>query len=201
MEQQGRLAPAAAAQARNEPLRVAAEPKGRQAVAPFAGWFVEEVRRELEETLGGDIYDEKLRIHTTLDAEVQRAAQEELADQLKAVERGDLGRFAGPAYGEALAGDEEETPYLQGAVVVLDVGSGDVLAWVGGRDFRDSRFDRVRGAHRQAGSVVQAVRLRRRAQRGPHDEPDPHGRSAARASSTAAAPGSRRTSTARSRAA
>jgi penicillin-binding protein 1A len=30
---------------------------------------------------------------------------------------------------------------------------GDVLAWVGGRDFRESRFDRVRGARRQAGSA------------------------------------------------
>lgn len=153
LERQGRITPAAANQARAEPIRVAPEPTGPRSVAPFAAWFVEEVRRELEETLGSDLYDEKLRIHTTLDSDVQRAAQEELVDQLRAVERGDLGRFAGPRHGEPFAPDEEETPYLQGAVVTLDVGSGDVLAWVGGRDFRDSRFDRVRSAQRQVGSA------------------------------------------------
>jgi penicillin-binding protein 1A len=37
--------------------------------------------------------------------------------------------------------------------VALEAASGDVLAWVGGRDFRDSRFDRVRAASRQTGSA------------------------------------------------
>ena len=53
----------------------------------------------------------------------------------------------------ARATDEESTPYLQGAVVALEVATGDVLAWVGGRDFRHSRFDRVKDARRQAGSA------------------------------------------------
>jgi penicillin-binding protein 1A len=153
MEKQGRLTPAAASQARQQPIKVVAEPKRPLSAAPFAAWFVEEVRRELEESLGPDLYDEKLRIHTTLDAEVQRAAQEELSDQLKAVERGELGRFPGPVYDGAIATDEDVTPYLQGAAVVLDVESGNVLAWVGGRDFRHSRFDRVRGGQRQIGSA------------------------------------------------
>jgi penicillin-binding protein 1A len=153
MERQGRLDPAAAQQARGEPVRVVPESASQDAVAPFAAWFVEEVRRELEETLGSDLYDERLRIHTTLDAEVQRAAQEELVDQLRAVERGDLGRFRGPTYDAFAPSEEDVTPYLQGASVVLEVGSGDVLAWVGGRDFRHSRFDRVRGGQRQIGSA------------------------------------------------
>jgi penicillin-binding protein 1A len=154
MERQGRLTPAAAQAARAEPLSVAAGP-GAAASAPLAGWFVEEVRRELEETIGADLYDEKLRVHTTLDLDAQRAAQEELVRQLESVEKGALGRFAGPAYDGAVAlGDDVDvTPYLQGAVVALDVATGDVLAWVGGRDFRQSRFDRVRNGHRQLGSA------------------------------------------------
>ena len=50
------------------------------------------------------------------------------------------------------AGDEQ-TPYLQGAVVAIEASTGDVLAWVGGRDFRHSHFDRVKQARRQAGSA------------------------------------------------
>jgi penicillin-binding protein 1A len=153
MERQGRLTPAAAAAARAEPLRVASRSGIAAEAQPLAGWFVEEVRRELEETIGPDLYDEKLRVHTTLDADAQRAAQEELVRQLESVEKGALGRFSGPAYDDSLGEDMDVTPYLQGAVVALDVASGDVLAWVGGRDFRQSRFDRVRSAHRQLGSA------------------------------------------------
>jgi penicillin-binding protein 1A len=45
------------------------------------------------------------------------------------------------------------TPYLQGAVVVMDARTGDVLALVGGRDFDDSQFNRATQAMRQPGSA------------------------------------------------
>ena len=65
--------------------------------------------------------------------------------------------FRGPRYSAsvppAASAAEAGTPYLQGAVVSLEVGSGDVLAWVGGRDFHQSRFDRVKSSRRQAGSA------------------------------------------------
>ncbi|WP_367198735.1 transglycosylase domain-containing protein [Amorphus sp. 3PC139-8] len=54
--------------------------------------------------------------------------------------------------------DEDEVrlvpvPDIQGAVVVMDIGSGDVLAYVGGYDATMTRFDRAR-ALRQPGSAV-----------------------------------------------
>ena len=136
-----------------EPLRVVRRRAVSGEAPPFAGWYVEEVRRELEERFGEDLYEDSLRIHTTLDIDAQRAAEEELARQLRAVEGGALGRFAGPRYAAETAPAEEGSPYLQGAVVMLDSRTGDVLAWVGGRDFRHSRFDRVRAGRRQAGSA------------------------------------------------
>jgi penicillin-binding protein 1A len=152
MEQQGRISADVARSAREEPLGVVKKPKPAAPSAPVAGWFVEAVRGELEESLGSDLYDEKLRVHTTLDAEAQKAAQDELVGQLAAIEKGELGRFPGPVQ-DGVAEVEDVTPYLQGAVVALDVATGDVLAWVGGRDFHESRFDRVRDAKRQAGSA------------------------------------------------
>jgi penicillin-binding protein 1A len=140
MEQQGRVDAAAAARARQAPLRVSR----RRVVGDrpvFAGYFIEEVRRQLEDLLGGDLYDQRLRIRTTLDVRAQQAAEQELARQLRAIEGGALGRFRG-----------RDAP-LQGAVVMMGAVEGDVLAWVGGRDFTQSRFDRVRGARRQAGSA------------------------------------------------
>jgi penicillin-binding protein 1A len=152
MERQGRVTPEAAAAARKAPLGVGRRPRAVRPQGPRAGYFVEEVRRELEERLGGDVYAEKLKVYTTLDAAAQKAGEEELDRQLRAVESGGLGRFQGPR-AAAADGTEEETPYLQGAVVAVEAATGDVLTWVGGRDFRDSRFDRVRGARRQAGSA------------------------------------------------
>jgi penicillin-binding protein 1A len=150
MQAQGRIPPEEARAARAAPLGVVARrPRGPAS----GGYFVEEVRRELEARLGEALYEDALRITTTLDAATQRAAEEELVRQLDAIERGSFGRFSGPRY-EAAAGSGRDTaPYLQGAVVVLDAATGDVLAWVGGRDFEDSRFDRVRGSRRQAGSA------------------------------------------------
>jgi penicillin-binding protein 1A len=154
MQAQGRLAPAAAEAARREPLGVVRRRGPAGADPGVAPWFVEEVRRQLEDQLGERLYAETMKITTTLDLDLQRAAEEELARQLRAVEAGALGRFRGPRYDAAAAppGDNG-TPYLQGAVVALDVPTGDVTAWVGGRDFRHSRFDRVKSSRRQTGSA------------------------------------------------
>ncbi len=43
---------------------------------------------------------------------------------------------------------------LEGAAVALDSRSGSVRAWVGGRDFARSEFDRVDQSRRQVGSLV-----------------------------------------------
>jgi penicillin-binding protein 1A len=153
MQDQKLIDASAAEAARKSGLGVAARPRLQRAAAPFAGYFVEEVRRELEETIGSDIYRERMRIHTTLDADAQRAAEEELGRQLAAIESGALGAFNGPRYAANADAGEEQTPYLQGAVVAVESASGDILAWVGGRDFRHSHFDRVRQGERQAGSA------------------------------------------------
>ncbi len=154
MEEQNRITKAQADAARRSPLGVVSRPRAKRAAsAPVAAWFVEEVRRHLEDEMGSDLYRAKLRIHTTLDLNAQKAAEEELVRQLAAIEAGSLGAYGNPRYAAALDASTETTPYLQGAVVALEAETGDVLAWVGGRDFRHSHFDRVKGARRQAGSA------------------------------------------------
>jgi penicillin-binding protein 1A len=152
MEQQKRITAADAAAARKAPLGVLSRSRAGRSDDGPAPHFVEQVRRELEERFGEELYDEPLRIHTTLDLAAQKAAEEELMRQLKTVEGGSAGRLRGPKYAVHPAGDAAYA-YLQGAVVALDVANGDVLAWVGGRDFLHSRFDRVVAARRQTGSA------------------------------------------------
>jgi penicillin-binding protein 1A len=53
-----------------------------------------------------------------------------------------------------------QRPIVQGALLSLDVHSGDVLALVGGYDFTESEFDRVIQARRQPGSAFKPRRPR-----------------------------------------
>jgi penicillin-binding protein 1A len=91
MAEQKRITADEAEAARKAPLGAVPKPRAEKPDAPFAAYFVEEVRRELEDRLGDDFYAHKLRVHTTLDGTAQRAAEEELERQLRAIEGGALG--------------------------------------------------------------------------------------------------------------
>lgn len=153
MEKQKRIPRIQAADARRTPLEIAPPPRQKQVEAGLAPYFVDRVREELEERFGADLYRQPLRIRTTLDSRAQRAAEEELSRQLRRIESGELGAFQGRRYSPSAEPPDDGTRYLQGAVVMLDAQGGDVLAWVGGRNFAHSQFDRVSRAHRQMGSA------------------------------------------------
>ncbi|HYX23888.1 MAG TPA: PBP1A family penicillin-binding protein, partial [Thermoanaerobaculia bacterium] len=153
MEEQGRIPRRMAEQAKTAPLGIVPPPRQAQVESGLAPWFVEQVRHEMEERFGSNLYTRPLRIVTTLDSAAQRAAEEELRGQLKRVESGEMGTFDGLRYSPAAEAPEGGTKYLQGAAVMLDARDGDVLAWVGGRDYAQSQFDRVVQARRQPGSA------------------------------------------------
>ena len=153
MKKQGRIPRFIAEDARRSALGVVPAPRQEQVESGLAPYFVEQVRRELEERFGSELYSQPLRIVTTLDSAAQRATEEELRAQLKRVENGRLGGFNGPGYSLLAETPADGTPYLQGAAVMMEARTGDVLAWVGGRDYAQSQFDRVIQARRQPGSA------------------------------------------------
>ncbi|HEX6559734.1 MAG TPA: PBP1A family penicillin-binding protein [Longimicrobiales bacterium] len=152
MAEQAKIDAGEEQRARREKLNVRRDPPPRRDESQSAPYFAEAVRRVLEDHFGEDLYTSPLRIYTTLDRRAQRVAEEELARQLRSVEAGAFGRYHGKRYSRT-AEPADETPYLQGAVVLMDARTGAVLAHVGGRDFKQSRFDRVTRAKRQAGSA------------------------------------------------
>src|SRR5690606_39254793 len=87
MAEQSLVSADAGAAARDAPLGVRRDPPQRRTdphvVAP---WFTEAVRRVLEDRLGERVYTTRLRVHTTLDPEIQRIAQQQLERQLDAIE-------------------------------------------------------------------------------------------------------------------
>jgi penicillin-binding protein 1A len=135
------------------PLRLARRAGGNRAVA--GAWFIERVRRELAEALGGMDNTAGLRVFTTYDPAAQRAAETELARQAAAIESGAFGAFRHPTYAKTkgTVTEEGDTPYLQAAAIVMEAASGEIRALVGGRDYTDSKYDRVFQASRQPGSA------------------------------------------------
>jgi len=123
-----------------------------------AAYFMETVRQILEEHFGEQLYTQGYTIHTTLDLDAQAVADRELEQQLQGIESGRFGSYRHATYHGTVndstrASGAGGSPYVQGAMVVMAAGSGDVLALVGGRDFEDSKFNRALQALRQPGSA------------------------------------------------
>ncbi len=230
MLEDGILTAAEASAARATPLGLRVQPPA----ANVAPWFAEEVRRELERRFGAEeVHGAGLKVYTTLDLELQQAANSAVLDGLAAYERrrgwkGHLQNAAatadsadqfrhpdwsvpftsgsyvhamvvnvlsdrvtarigasrialapedwawtgqkdataflkvgdiiyvhlrgGPAAEPVLSGTLEQDSGAQAALLAVDNATGDVLAMVGGRDFRLSEFNRATQAERQTGS-------------------------------------------------
>ncbi len=136
---QDRLAPDVHAAAREEPLRLAQ-------VTPDpndARYFLDLLRRQLALVYPAEVLtQEGLRIYSTLDPRLQRIAAESLRSGLEAIEK------RVPSLTQGKSGES-----LQGCFVAIRPQTGELLALVGGRDYRVSQFDRCAQARRQVGSV------------------------------------------------
>ncbi|MDI3327783.1 MAG: PBP1A family penicillin-binding protein [Alicyclobacillaceae bacterium] len=131
MVRTGVLSPEEADRAWKEPLRFSTKPVPPEEAPYFTDYLARELsaRYDVPESAlakGG------LSVYTSLDSKLQKWAEE--------------------AIRKALAGHDD----LQAAFVALDPRTGDIKAWVGGRDYRESPYDRVL-ARRQPGSSFKPI--------------------------------------------
>lgn len=119
-----------------------------------APYFTEEIRRYLERKYGaGFIYREGVYIYTTLDLEMQRTANRVFEEQMLRIESTKNLEVVRADYDTLTFTDDTPAPeYLQGALVAMDTHTGEILAMIGGRDYRQSSFNRATQAKRQPGS-------------------------------------------------
>jgi penicillin-binding protein 1A len=161
MRGQGVISDADASLAKAYPLQLARKSEAGD-VAPY---FVEWVRQQLEQQFGQRLYEQGLKVYTTLDVDLQSAAERALENQLRAIEAGRFGAFPYKSYESYMASASERmgeqaaanSPYLQGSFVAMDPRTGAVRALVGGRDYDDSKFNRATQALRQPGSTFKPV--------------------------------------------
>lgn len=117
----------------------------------LGAYFVEHVRRDVIAKYGAEaLFSGGLRLYTTIDSDLQAVAEEVLEERFSDLER----QYNFPVKrGDVYDLDTlDYVPYVQGALLAVDVKSGGILAMVGGRDFRESPFNRATQAPRQPGS-------------------------------------------------
>lgn len=132
MLESGRLSAAEARRARRRPIQLSAGAcrPGERRAQPF---YSDQVRRDLERLVGPDVAGEgNFLIDTYLDPGLQEQVERLLRQHI------DTSRSLGVS---------------EGAVVVLDSRTGGILALAGGRDYRQSQFNRATMALRQPGST------------------------------------------------
>ena len=117
-------------------LQVIAKPKNKTSKVPaFVGFIKRELRQEYSLS---ELNNQGLRLFTSLDPVVQQYSEESLKKRLAKIE-------------SARAENNKE---LQGALIVSDIHTGDILAMVGDRNPNYVGFNRAVDAYRQTGSVI-----------------------------------------------
>src|SRR5437763_385313 len=127
-------------------------------------YAVDYIRQQVIAAVGWDrAMNEGYRIHTTVDAEMQRVAEDSMRKHLAEVEQ--RPGYSHPTY-EAYASryktaKQTAVPnpaaapdYLQGALIALDNQTAGILVLIGGRDFEHNQFDRALQARRPAGTAI-----------------------------------------------
>ncbi|CAM4072868.1 penicillin-binding protein [Bacillus manliponensis] len=130
MQDQGYITKEEAQVAKAEQLALA--PFEKEEVAEIAPYFQDAVQSALVKEAGLDeqtVERGGLRVYTTLDPKLQTIAEEAVAEIIP------------------------DTTTLQTAVVSMNPKTGEVVALVGGRDYKESQFNRATQAYRQPGST------------------------------------------------
>jgi 1A family penicillin-binding protein len=133
MVQQGMVSEEEGDKARRS--RIEVSPKARKSLSgTIAPYYYSYVFKELKAILGEELAAEgNLIVETSLDMEVQTKAEKSLRDNVNTVGSG--------------------SGFSQGAIVTLNTKTGEVIAMVGGTDYKKSQFNRATDAMRQPGST------------------------------------------------
>ena len=155
MEELKMITPAEAKGALAEPMPLAKQllPSTQE------NYAMDAVMRDLAILLPKEIIDRGgLKIYTTIDRRLQMIAEDAVESKLTELEssKGWIHPKRVPAIDKEAQMDSTkitESPYVQGALVAIDNETGGIRAVVGGRNFKESPYNRALLAKRQAGST------------------------------------------------
>src|SRR5437868_8624883 len=113
-----------------------------------APYFVDYLQQQMStEMAGRDLANQSYRVYTTIDMELQRAADKAVNDTLAQLDKIFAKRRKNPV----------PPGTLQASLVAMNPKTGELLAMVGGRDYGQSQLNRAVDANRQPGSVFKPI--------------------------------------------
>ncbi|MEW6733688.1 MAG: PBP1A family penicillin-binding protein [Acidobacteriota bacterium] len=122
-------------------LQIRPKSSSSNAEAPY---FLDYIQTKVNERFTDKFFaQQSYRIYTTIDMELQRAADRAVRDGLIQLEKDYSKRYSPGS--------------LQAALIAMSPKTGEILAMVGGRDYSTSQLNRVTEAHRQPGSVFKPI--------------------------------------------
>lgn len=115
---------------------LAKQKTNEETIAPY---FVDAATKKLTEQFSENIYNTNFnrRVYTTIDTQLQQIAEESVANEVAKLDK--------------IYSKKGKT--IQATLVSIDPHTGHILALVGGRNYRESQFNRATEAKRQPGSV------------------------------------------------
>lgn len=141
MVEAGKIQPAEAEAARKSDLKVMPRSASSNAEAPY---FLDFLQTQFTECVEGkEVSQESYRIYSTIDMDLQRAADRAVRDGLAQLEKDYPKRY--------------KSGSLQASLIALNAHTGEILAMVGGRDYTLSQLNRAVEAKRQPGSVFKPI--------------------------------------------
>ena len=128
-------------------------------IAPYFTEYVRQQLNQLQDSLDVNVYEDGLRVYTTLNTKIQHFMTESIAEQMpllqeRVLRKRELVKFKKQIV-DSLGSDSlfNEMTTVQIAFICLDPSNGHILAMVGGRDFAKYKFNRAIQAPRQPGSA------------------------------------------------
>jgi len=119
----------------SQTLQVVTNAKTQTSKAPA---FMDFIKRELRQEYSlSELHKDGLRLFTSLDPLMQKKSERALSERIKQLET-----------------TKKDESSLQGAIILSDISSGDILAMVGNKNPNYIGFNRAIDAYRQTGSVI-----------------------------------------------
>jgi penicillin-binding protein 1B len=134
MAEAGAVSRAEADAAKTQPLQLI--PPQKRDELTDTPYFTEFAQAQLDSIVADPDAMQHLRVYTTIDLDLQRAAQEAVTKRLERLDKAFKNKDG-----------------LNAALVAMRPRTGEIVAMIGGRDYLQNQFNRATDAERQPGSV------------------------------------------------
>ena len=137
MTELGKITKEQEQQALSENIKIRISEKNTR-IAPYYVDYIQKQIKDITETQKFDAA--QIKVYTSIDLLYQQCAENAIMEGLNKLEN-------------TYSGLKKAKPSLQAAMLALNPATGQILAWVGGRDYSKNQFDRISQAKRQPGST------------------------------------------------